>query len=110
VATAERDYSIEDLGTQRVLRSTPEYRTYYSARLLEMLIARKGLDRAPLYLPFKRRAPSLPRPALPVPIGASARSLPRSRVGCSFGHNTEYLKSNRSWPRSTPSTRPDFVR
>ena len=54
VARAERDYSIEDHGAERVLRvDDREYRTYYSARLLEMLIERKGLDRAPLYLPFK---------------------------------------------------------
>ncbi len=94
VARAERDYSIEDHGAERVLRvDDREYRTYYSARLLEMLIERKGLDRAPLYLPFKTtRGHHFLGPLFRYLSGRGARSLRVLEVGCSFGHNTEYLE------------------
>jgi hypothetical protein len=47
-------FGLEDEGTERVLSiAGRRYRTYYSERLIRMLIQRKGLARAPLYFPFK---------------------------------------------------------
>ena len=47
-------YTIEDRGSERVLRvGGHEHPTYYTERLIRMLIERKGVDRAPLYFPFK---------------------------------------------------------
>jgi SAM-dependent methyltransferase len=86
-------YSIEDRGAERVLRiGGREYRTHYSARLLEMLIERKGIDRAPLYLPFKTtRGRHFLAPLFRYLSARGARTLRVLEVGCSFGHNTEYL-------------------
>ena len=68
------------------------YRTRYSARVLEMLIERKGIERAPLYLPFKE---TRGRHFLSRLVGyldaRGARALRVLEVGCSFGHNTEFL-------------------
>lgn len=78
---------------ERVLRiGDHEHRTYYSARLLEMLIERKGVDRAPLYLPFKTtRGHHFLGPLFRYLSARGARNLRVLEVGCSFGHNTEYL-------------------
>jgi SAM-dependent methyltransferase len=86
-------YSIEDCGRERVLTvAGREHRTYYSARLLEMLIERKGVDRAPLYLPFKTtRGQYFLGPLFHYLGVRGARHLRVLEVGCSFGHNTEYL-------------------
>jgi SAM-dependent methyltransferase len=86
-------YSIEDLGAERLLRvGGREHRTYYSARVLEMLIERKGVDRAPLYLPFKTtRGHHFLAPLFRYLSARGARDLRVLEVGCSFGHNTEYL-------------------
>ena len=47
-------YAIEDRGSERVLKvEGREHRTYYTERLIRMLIERKGVDRTPLYLPLK---------------------------------------------------------
>ena len=86
-------YAIEDLGSERVLRvGGREHRTYYSERLIRMLIERKGVDRTPLYFPFKetRGRHFLERlfAYLAARGGAGLRVL---EVGCSFGHITEYL-------------------
>jgi SAM-dependent methyltransferase len=85
-------YSIEDLGAERVLRvAGREHRTYYSARVLEMLVQRKGADRAALYLPFKTtRGHHFLAPLLGY-LSRGAHDLRVLEVGCSFGHNTEYL-------------------
>jgi 2-polyprenyl-3-methyl-5-hydroxy-6-metoxy-1,4-benzoquinol methylase len=90
---AQRDYTIEDRGAERILSiHGRQYRTYYSARVLEMLVARKGLDRAPLYLPFKRsRGQHFLEPLVRYLGARGARDLRVLEIGCSFGHNTEYL-------------------
>lgn len=86
-------YTIRDLGAQRVLTvDGREYPTYYSERVIRLLIERKGLHRAPLYFPFKttRGRHFLER----LFRGLAARgfgSLRVLEVGCSFGHITEYL-------------------
>jgi SAM-dependent methyltransferase len=90
---AHRDYTIEDRGAERILSvDGRHYRTYYSARILHMLVERKGVDRAPLYLPFKRtRGQHFLAPLFCYLGGCDARDLRILEVGCSFGHNTEYL-------------------
>lgn len=83
-------YAIRDLGRERVLSvKGVEYRTYYSERLIRMLIERKGLDRAPLYFPFKETRGRHFLERLVAYLGA--RELRVLEVGCSFGHITEYL-------------------
>src|SRR5262249_18913644 len=86
-------YRLEDLGDRRVLTvDGREYPTTYSARLVQMLVERKGAARVPPHLPYQacggRRfldplVASLSRPG--------ARDLRVLEVGCSFGHLTEYL-------------------
>ena len=90
---APADYAIRDLGTERVLAvQGREYRTYYSARVIRMLIERKGLNRAPLYFPFKetRGRYFLERLFAYLAVRGE-RDLRVLEVGCSFGHITEYL-------------------
>src|SRR6266508_4137052 len=86
-------YAIEDRGSERVLRvQGREHHTYYSERLIRMLIERKGIERAPLYFPFKetRGRHFLERLFAYLAARGSA-SLAVLEVGCSFGHITEYL-------------------
>ena len=90
---AEGQYSIEDIGTERVLTVRERsYRTHYSERLIRKLIDRKGLDRAPLYFPFKdTRGRHFLERLFAYLAAQSARTLRVLEVGCSFGHITEYL-------------------
>ena len=90
---APRDYTIDDHGRERVLSvHGREYRTYYSARILEMLIERKGIDRAPPYLSYKTtRGHHFLPPLFRYLEARGARALRVLEVGCSFGHITEYL-------------------
>ena len=85
-------YAIEDRGSERVLRvQGREHHTYYSERLIRMLIERKGIERAPLYFPFKetRGRHFLERLCAYLAARGSS-SLAVLEVGCSFGHITEY--------------------
>jgi SAM-dependent methyltransferase len=93
VPVPPRDYTIEDRGEERILSvDGRQYRTYYSARILRMLVDRKGIDRAPLYLPFKRtRGAHFLAPLLRYLGARGTRGLRVLEIGCSFGHNTEYL-------------------
>jgi len=51
-----KEYAIKDLGDVRILDiEGKEYRTYYSERVIELLIQRKGLARAPLYFTQKTK-------------------------------------------------------
>lgn len=90
---AQRDYTIEDRGAERVLSvDGRQYRTYYSARILQMLVDRKGSHRAALYLPFKRtRGQHFLEPLFRYLASRGARDLRVLEIGCSFGHNTEYV-------------------
>lgn len=90
---AGADYAIRDLGTERGLTiKGAEYRTYYSERVVRMLIERKGLDRAPLYFPFKEtRGRHFLERLFRYLTARGARDLRVLEVGCSFGHITEYL-------------------
>src|SRR5438128_2706196 len=86
-------FRIVDRGDHRVLTvDGRDYRTYYSERVLRMLIERKGERRAVLYLDFKRTRGDLflgPLFAWLRARGAAGLSL--LEVGCSFGHMTEYV-------------------
>ncbi len=69
-----------------------EYPTRYSARVVRLLIERKGARRAPLYFPFKEeRAHLYLDPLFGYLRARGARGLSVLEVGSSFGHVTEYL-------------------
>jgi 2-polyprenyl-3-methyl-5-hydroxy-6-metoxy-1,4-benzoquinol methylase len=87
-------HHIEDRGDHRVLwvGKRPSMPTHYSARVIQMLIDRKGADRAPLYFPFKaERAPRFLAPLFRYLRTRGSGGLRVLEVGCSFGHMTEYL-------------------
>ena len=86
------DYRITDLGDRRVLTlGGRDYPTPYSARVVRLLVERKG-DRAPLYFPFKAtRAPLFLGPFFRFARARGLRDLSVLEIGCSFGHMTEYL-------------------
>jgi SAM-dependent methyltransferase len=89
----EPSYRLEDLGDRRVLTvGGRDYATAYSARIVRMLIERKGPLRAPLYFPFKEtRGRHFLEPLFGYLRAHGARDLSVLEVGCSFGHITEYL-------------------
>jgi SAM-dependent methyltransferase len=90
---AEPRYAIRDLGAERVVEvGGAEYRTYYSERVVRMLIERKGARRTPLYFPFKEsRGRHFLERLFRYLESRGIRSLTVLEVGCSFGHITEYL-------------------
>ena len=89
----EPAYRLTDLGDRRVLTvDGREHVTYYSERVVRLLIERKGAERAPLYFPFKRtRGEHFLGPLFAYLRRRGARDLSVLEVGCSFGHMTEYL-------------------
>ena len=96
--TTQRDesrgrYRLEDLGPRRVLTVEGRaYSTAYSARVVRMLIERKGAERAALYFPFKEtRGRHFLGPLWRYLDRVGARGLSVLEVGCSFGHITECL-------------------
>jgi SAM-dependent methyltransferase len=90
---SEPSFQLADLGDRRVLTvDGRRHETRYSARVVRLLIERKGARRAPLYFPFKEeRARRFLAPLLGYLRGRGARALSVLEVGCSFGHMTEYL-------------------
>ena len=90
---AEPAYRLVDEGDRRVLSvEGKDYVTAYSERVLRMLIERKGIRRAPLYLDFReRRGPHFLGPLFGYLRRVGARELRVLEIGCSFGHMTEYL-------------------
>jgi len=86
-------YRLEDLGDRRVLTvGGREYSTAYSARVVRMLVERKGPARAPQYFSFKEtRGRLFLDPLFAYLRRRGARALEVLEVGCSFGHITEYL-------------------
>jgi len=105
-------YRIVDLGERRVLAvDGREYPTYYSERVIRMLIERKGVHRAPLYFPFKEtRGRHFLGPLFRYLDGQGFRDLAVLEVGCSFGHITEYLAEQPAVARIVSfDTDPAFV-
>src|SRR2546428_683999 len=90
---SEPPYRLTDLGDRRVLTvNGHEYATAYSARVIRMLIERKGLARTAPYLSYKEtRGPHFLGPLFRWLRAHGARGLAVLEVGCSFGHMTEYL-------------------
>ncbi len=86
-------YRLEDLGDRRVLTvGGRKYSTAYSARVVRMLVERKGPARTPPYLSYKEtRGRLFLDPLFAYLRGGGARDLSVLEVGCSFGHITEYL-------------------
>ena len=86
-------WTIEDRGDERVLTvNGVAYRTRYSARVVRLLVERKGARRAPLYFPFKEtRGRHLLERLFRYLAERGARGLRVLEVGCSFGHITEYV-------------------
>ena len=90
---SEPSFHLADLGDRRVLTVDGRaHETRYSARVVRLLVERKGARRAPLYFPFKEeRARFFLDPLLRYLRGRGARDLSVLEVGASFGHMTEYL-------------------
>ncbi len=86
-------YRLEDLGDRRVLTvGGRKYSTAYSARVVRMLVERKGPARTPPYFSYKEtRGRLFLDPLFAYLRGRGARDLSVLEVGCSFGHITEYL-------------------
>lgn len=92
-ARHEPSYTVVDHGDHRILTvDGREYRTYYSRHVLDLLIQRKGPQRAALYLPFKEtRGRHFLGPLFHHLRFRGARDLRVLEIGCSFGHMTEYI-------------------
>ena len=90
---SEPPFHLADLGDRRVLTvDGRRYETHYSARVVRLLVERKGARRAPLYFPFKEsRARLFLDPLFRYLRSRGARALSVLEVGASFGHMTEYL-------------------
>ena len=90
---SEPAFELSDLGDRRVLTVDGQrYETHYSARVVRLLIERKGARRAPLYFPFKeQRARLFLDPLFGYLRARGAHGLAVLEVGSSFGHMTEYL-------------------
>ena len=87
------DFRLVDLGDRRVLTvDGREHSTSYSARVVRLLVERKGAQRAPLYFPFKEtRGRYFLSPLFGYLRRTAGPRLSVLEVGCSFGHITEYL-------------------
>lgn len=86
-------FRLVDLGDRRVLETGGrQYSTRYSARVVRLLIARKGVHRAPRYFEFKEtRGRHFLGPLFEYLRARGGASLRVLEVGCSFGHMTEFL-------------------
>ena len=89
----EPPYTLTDLSDRRVLVvGGREYVTRYSARVIRMLIERKGVARTPPYLTYREtRGPHFLGPLVRRLRARGASGLRTLEVGWSFGHMTEYL-------------------
>ena len=86
------EYTIRDQGTTRVLAfGDREYETPYSSAVIEAIIARKGLSRAPQYLTHRASRTWYLEPLFAHLHATGVRNLRVLEVGCSAGHITEYL-------------------
>ncbi|HTY80368.1 MAG TPA: class I SAM-dependent methyltransferase [Candidatus Bathyarchaeia archaeon] len=90
---SEPSYRLEDLGDRRVLTvGGQDYPTTYSARVVRMLVERKGAARAPQYFTYREtRGRRFMDPLFAYLRRRGARDLRVLEVGCSFGHITECL-------------------
>ena len=110
--TEEPSYRLEDLGDRRVLTvAGRDYPTAYSARVVRMLVERKGALRAPQYFSFKEtRGRHFLARLFAYLRARGGDGLSVLEVGCSFGHITEYLAEQPEVREiSTFDTDPSFV-
>jgi 2-polyprenyl-3-methyl-5-hydroxy-6-metoxy-1,4-benzoquinol methylase len=86
-------FELRDLGDRRVLTvDGREHVTRYSARVVRMLVERKGARRAPPYFEYKRtRGDHFLGPLFAWLRAGRHEALRVLEVGCSFGHITEWL-------------------
>jgi len=86
-------FRLVDAGDRRILTVDGRaYETTYSARVVRMLVERKGAQRAPLYFPFKHeRGEHFLGPLFRYLGARGTPPLTVLEIGCSFGHITEYL-------------------
>jgi len=89
-----RPFRLVDAGDRRILTiDGRDYETTYSARVVRMLIERKGAHRAPPYFGYKvARGEHFLGPLFRYLEGRGTRPLDVLEIGCSFGHITEYLQ------------------
>lgn len=92
------DYEILDQGNERILiLGEKQYRTFYSKRIIEAIIERKGADRAVQYFSHKKNRSEFLAPLFRS-INDKFSNLKVLEVGCSVGHITEYLNEQpASW-------------
>jgi len=89
-------YKIKEQGNERILFvEGKEYRTYYSKKIIEAIIDRKGIDRAPQYFKHKKERIKYLEPLFKS-LNETSTDLRVLEVGCSSGHITEYLNEQRS--------------
>lgn len=87
----EKEYEINALGNENVLIvGKRKYKTYYSKRIIELLIKRKGLERATQYFTHREKRAQFLEPLFAC-LNNKTKNLKVLEVGCSSGHITEYL-------------------
>jgi ubiquinone/menaquinone biosynthesis C-methylase UbiE len=84
-------WAIEDDGTSRTLSiGDRRFRTPYSRKIIELLITRKGPERASQFLVHQAERCWFLKPLFDS-LNAACRQLRILEVGCSAGHLTEFL-------------------
>ena len=86
------DYEIKDIGDRRILIiENKEYETNYSQKVIELIIRRKGLARAPQYFKYKKERARFFSCLFRYLDKEGLNNLKVLEVGCSTGHLTEFL-------------------
>jgi 2-polyprenyl-3-methyl-5-hydroxy-6-metoxy-1,4-benzoquinol methylase len=89
------EYKIEDKGQKRILIiGDKEYETIYTKRIIELIIERKGLRRAPEYFVHKEKREYLLLPLFGYLKSRAVNNLRVLEVGCSAGQFTELLNEH----------------
>ena len=86
------NYKIEDVGNKRILIiGDKKYETIYSKKIIELIIARKGLSRAPEYLLHKEKRSYFFLPLFNYLNSKGLKNLKLLEIGCSAGQSTEFF-------------------
>lgn len=86
-------WAIEDDGTSRTLSiGTRRFQTNYSKQIIELLITRKGAERASQFLVHQAERCWFLKPLFDA-FNRQGRPLRVLEVGCSAGHLTEFLNA-----------------
>lgn len=87
-----QEYQIKDTGNKRVLTvDTKAYETLYSKKIIELIIKRKGLKRAPEYLLHKEKRSYFFLPLFDYLNSKGLKNLKLLEIGCSAGQSTEFF-------------------